>query len=72
MARKRLRSIVVRKYRHHSGKNETSEKENILNRDFLADTVSQKLSPVTYRINIHSISEYMTPQQKEDEALGVA
>ena len=34
MVRNGLRSIVVKKYKHHSEKNDIPEKKNILNRDF--------------------------------------
>ena len=42
MARNGLKSIVVKKYKHHSSKNEILENQNILNRDFETNTINQK------------------------------
>lgn len=42
MMRNGLHSIVVKKYRPHSSKNEVPEKENILNRNFEAERINQK------------------------------
>jgi len=58
MARNGLRSIVVKKYRPHSSKNEVPEKENILKRDFKADSINQKwCTDITY---IHVLKEGWT------------
>jgi len=58
MVRNGLRSVVVRKYKHHSSKNEISEKDNILNRNFETDTINQKwCTDITY---IHVLKEGWT------------
>ena len=50
MQRQGLRSVVVRKYNHHSNRGSIpDDKENILNRDFTAKTPHQKLvTDITY------------------------
>ena len=58
MVRNGLRSIVVKKYKHHSEKNDIPEKKNILNRDFTTDTINQKwCTDITY---IHVLKEGWT------------
>ena len=58
MVRNGLRSVVVRKYKHHSSKNEIPEKDNILNRNFETDTINQKwCTDITY---IHVLKEGWT------------
>lgn len=58
MARNGLRSVVSRKYTHQSSKAEITERENILNRDFEADTINQKwCTDITY---IHVLKEGWT------------
>ena len=54
-----LRSKVVKKYNHHANKgNVPDDKENILNRDFKADTINQKwCTDITY---IHVLKEGWT------------
>lgn len=44
-----IRSIVSRKYRHHSNNSPVSEKENILKQDFTASDINQKwCTDITY------------------------
>lgn len=58
MAKLGLRSIVVKKYKHHSIKSPVVEKENILNREFEATTINQKwVTDITY---IHVLKEGQT------------
>jgi transposase InsO family protein len=58
MAKLGLRSIVVKKYKHHSSKSPIVEKENILNREFEATTINQKwVTDITY---IHVLKEGWT------------
>jgi len=59
MRKQGLRSIVVRKYRHHSDNSVIpDDKENILNRDFTATTINQKwCTDITY---IHVLKEGWT------------
>ncbi|WP_242647803.1 IS3 family transposase [Lacrimispora saccharolytica] len=58
MVKNGLRSVVVKKYNHHSSKNNIPEKENILNRHFEADTINQKwCTDITY---IHVLKEGWT------------
>lgn len=58
MAKLELRSIVVKKYKHHSSKSLVVEKENILNREFEATTINQKwVTDITY---IHVVKEGWT------------
>lgn len=53
-----LRSIVVKKYHHHSSKNTILEKENILDRNFDTTTINQKwCTDITY---IHVLKEGWT------------
>lgn len=50
MARQELRSVVVKKYRPYADKNvAAANKENILNREFTADSINQKwCTDITY------------------------
>ena len=50
MARQGLRSVVVKKYNHHADQGSVPDnKENILRRDFSADTINQKwCTDITY------------------------
>jgi len=50
MARQNLRSIVIKKYNHHANHGMVpDDKENILKRDFTADTINQKwCTDITY------------------------
>ncbi len=50
MARQDLRSVVVKKYNHHANQGSVPDnKENILQRDFSADTINQKwCTDITY------------------------
>ena len=50
MARQGLRSVVVKKYNHHANQGSVPDnKENILQRDFSADTINQKwCTDITY------------------------
>jgi len=58
MEKNGLRSVVVRKYKHHSSKNQIPEKENILNRNFETNTINQKwCTDITY---IHVLKEGWT------------
>lgn len=59
MRKQGLRSIVVRKYRHHSENSVIpDDKENLLNRDFTATTINQKwCTDITY---IHVLKEGWT------------
>lgn len=59
MARQGLRSIVIKKYNHHANQGTVPDnKENILNRDFKADTINQKwCTDITY---IHVLKEGWT------------
>lgn len=53
-----LRSIVIKKYKPQSSKNEITEKENILNQNFEAETINQKwCTDITY---IHVLKEGWT------------
>lgn len=53
-----IHSIVVKKYKPHSTKNTVPEKENILNRDFIATDINQKwCTDITY---IHVLKEGWT------------
>jgi len=59
MKRQGLRSVVVKRYNHksHQGK-VPDEKENVLNRDFKAETINQKwVTDITY---IHVLKEGWT------------
>lgn len=45
----KIRSIVVKKFRYHSEKSVSDEKENILNRDFSTTGINQKwCTDITY------------------------
>lgn len=59
MAAQGLRSVVVKKYNHHANYGTIPDhKENILNRDFEADTINQKwCTDITY---IHVLKEGWT------------
>lgn len=58
MVRNGLRSVVSKKYKPHSSKNEILEKENILNRDFETRTINEKwCTDITY---IHVLKEGWT------------
>ena len=59
MRKQGLRSVVVRKYRHHSENSVIpDDKENLLNRDFTATTINQKwCTDITY---IHVLKEGWT------------
>lgn len=59
MKRLELRSVVVKKYRHHSEKGVIpDDKQNILNQDFAATTINQKwCTDITY---IHVLKEGWT------------
>lgn len=58
MIRNELHSIVVKKYTHHSSKNKILEKENILKRNFVSNTINQKwCTDITY---IHVLKEGWT------------
>lgn len=59
MARQGLRSVVVKKYNHYANHGTAPDgKENILNRDFTAETICQKLcTDITY---IHVLKEGWT------------
>lgn len=53
-----LRSIVIKKYRHHSSKVDISERKNILDQDFKSSTINQKwCTDITY---IHTIKDGWT------------
>lgn len=44
-----IRSIVVKKFHYHSGKSNSEEKENILNRDFTTTSINRKwCTDITY------------------------
>lgn len=59
MKKQSLRSVVVKKYRHYSGKGVVADnKENILNQDFTATNINQKwCTDITY---IHVLKEGWT------------
>lgn len=58
MANLGLRSIVTKKYKHHSNNTPVVSRENILNRDFEATTINQKwVTDITY---IHVLKEGWT------------
>lgn len=58
MAKQGLRSIVVKKYNHHSSKAPVGERENVLNREFEATSINQKwVTDITY---IHVLKEGWT------------
>lgn len=49
MQQMKIRSIVVKKYKHYSSKISSENKENILNRDFLTTNINQKwCTDITY------------------------
>lgn len=49
MSSMNIRSIVVKKFRYHSEKVTSDDKENILNRDFKTTNINQKLcTDITY------------------------
>ena len=44
-----IKSIIVKKYRPTSSKNKVIEKENILKRDFITNTINEKwVTDITY------------------------
>ncbi len=50
-----LRSIIVKKFKHHTTKVDIAEKENVLDRDFSTTTINEKwLGDITY---IHTIKD---------------
>ncbi len=58
MAKLGLRSIVVKKYKHHNSKTKVEERENILGGNFEATTINQKwCTDITY---IHVLKEGWT------------
>ena len=53
-----IRSIVVKKYRHHSSSHVVIEQENLLKQDFSATTINQKwCTDITY---IHTLRDGWT------------
>lgn len=59
MQRQDLHSVVVKKYNHKANQGKIpDDKENVLNRDFQADTINQKwVTDITY---IHVLKEGWT------------
>lgn len=59
MQRQDLCSVVVKKYNHKANQGKVpNDKENVLNRDFKADTINQKwVTDITY---IHVLKEGWT------------
>ena len=59
MAAQGLRSVVVKKYNHHANQGTVpADKENILKRDFQAETINRKwCTDITY---IHVLKEGWT------------